>query len=135
MAWKNEEKPGVSPSHRQALLTHSLERYQDEIFWKDHVPGLKLGPPSWQWMDAAYKLLAMMDAPGSLEKIALTLMMLAAAEDGVVDIREICRAADRLPECRLPHYWPNADHANLRVADAVRLSQHVRKDGVLHEEA
>src|SRR3546814_17927764 len=48
MAWNNEEKPGVSPSLRQALLTHSLERYQDEIFWKDHVPGLKLGPPSWR---------------------------------------------------------------------------------------
>src|SRR3546814_465188 len=89
MAWNNEEKPGVSPSLRQALLTHSLERYQDEIFWKDHVPGLKLGPPSWQWMDAAYKSLAMLDAPGSLEKIALPLMMLAAEEAGLVDIRAI----------------------------------------------
>src|SRR3546814_4886251 len=57
------------------------------------VPGLKLGPPSWQWMDAAYKSLAMLDAPGSLEKIALPLMMLAAEEDGLVDIRAIRRAA------------------------------------------
>src|SRR3546814_3381664 len=30
MAWNNEEKPGVSPSLRQALLTHSLERYRSE---------------------------------------------------------------------------------------------------------
>src|SRR3546814_13393791 len=65
-------------------------------------------------MDAAYKSLAMLDAPGSLEKIALPLMMRAAEEDGLVDIRAIRRAAERLPECRLHSYGPKAAHALLR---------------------
>src|SRR3546814_6534505 len=86
-------------------------------------------------MDAAYKSLAMLDAPGSLEKIALPLMMLAAEEDGLVDIRAIRRAADRLPECRLHSYGPNAAHEILREADDVRLDALARIDAFLNEVA
>lgn len=134
-AWKNAEKPGVGPSLRQALLTHSAERYSDEIYWHDHLPELKLGPPSWQWLNAAYRSLAMLESPGALEKIETPLLILAAERDRLVDTRAIRRAAKRIRGCRLHVYGPEAAHEILREADAVRLDALGRIDAFLDEAA
>lgn len=134
-AWKNVEKPGVSPSLRQSLLTHSLERYEDELFWHGHEPSLCLGPPSWRWMDAAYRSIALLDAPGVLEEVATPLLMLAAEQDGLVDTRAILKAADRLPNCRLQVYGPEAAHEILREADPVRQDALQRIDAFFDENA
>lgn len=132
-AWKNMEKPGVAASHRQALLTHSTERYADEMFWKAQDPKLQLGPPSWKWMDAAYKSLALLDAPGVLERVTPPLMMLAAEQDGLVDTDAIQRSAVRIPGGRLHVYGPESAHEILREADAVRLDALTRIDSFFDE--
>lgn len=134
-AWKNVEKPGIGPSLRQALLTHSAERYSDEIYWHDHMPQLKLGPPSWQWLNAAYRSLAMLDSPGTLEKIETPLLILAAERDRLVDTRAIRRAAKRIGGARLHVYGPEAAHEILREADAVRSDALHRIDAFLDEVA
>lgn len=134
-AWKNVEKPGISPSLRQALLTHSAERYSDEIYWHDHLPQLKLGPPSWQWLNAAYRSLAMLDSPGTLEKIETPLLILAAEGDRLVDTQAIRRAAKRIRGARLHVYGPEAAHEILREADVVRADALRRIDAFLDDAA
>lgn len=132
-AWRNVEKPGVSPSLRQSLLTHSPDRYEDEVFWHEHEPGLRLGPPSWKWMDAAYRSLALLDAPGALEQVAIPLLMLAAERDGLVDTRAIVKAGKRLSACRLHVYGSEAAHEILREADPVRQDALRRIDAFFEE--
>lgn len=134
-AWKDMEKPGVGPSYRQSLLTHSLERYADELYWHERNPSLKLGPPSWKWMDAAYRSLALLDAPGTLERIATPLLMLAAERDGLVDTRATRRAAARIPGCRLHVYGTEAAHEILREADPVRQDALDRIDSFFEQVA
>lgn len=134
-AWKNVEKPGVGPSLRQALLTHSAERYSDEMYWHDRMPQLKLGPPSWHWLDAAYRSLAMLDSPGTLESIDTPLLMLAAERDGLVDTGAIRRAANRIRGSRLHVYGREAAHEILREADDVRSDALGRIDAFLDESA
>lgn len=134
-AWKNIEKPGIGPSLRQALLTHSGERYSDEMYWLAHMPQLKLGPPSWHWLDAAYRSLAMLDSPGTLEGIVTPLLILAAERDGLVDVRAIRRAANRIKSGRLHVYGREAAHEILREADGVRSDALRRIDAFLDEAA
>lgn len=134
-AWKNVEKPGVGPSHRQSLLTHSLDRYGDELYWHEHDPRLRLGPPSWKWLDAAYRSLALLDAPGVLEEITTPLLLLGAEKDGLVDTRAIKRAAVRLPNCRLHVYGRESAHEILREADPVRQDALRRIDAFFEEMA
>ncbi len=134
-AWKNVERPGIGPSLRQALLTHSAERYSDEMYWQEHMPQLKLGPPSWQWLNAAYRSLAMLDSPGTLEKIETPLLILAAERDGLVDTQAIRRAANRIGGARLHVHGPEAAHEILREADAVRSDALQRIDAFLDDVA
>jgi lysophospholipase len=134
-AWKNVERPGIGSSLRQALLTHSAERYSDEIYWQEHMPQLKLGPPSWQWLNAAYRSLAMLESPGTLENINTPLLILAAERDGLVDTQAIRRAAKRIGGARLHVYGPEAAHEILREADAVRSDALHRIDAFLDDAA
>lgn len=133
-AWRNSEKPGACPSDRQRTLTHSLDRYEDELYWWEQ-DGLKLGPPSWKWMDAAYRSAAMLDAPDMLERIATPLLLLAAERDALVSIGAIRRAVRRIAGSRLHVYGDESAHEILREADPVRRDALARIDAFLDEAA
>lgn len=134
-AWKEMEKPWVRASGRQALLTHCHERYADEMFWHRERPDLKLGPPSWHWLNEAYSSLAMMQKPGVLERIATPLLILAAEGDRLVDIQAIRKAAARIEGSRLHVYGAMAAHEILREADPVRSDALDRIDRFLDDVA
>ncbi|MCF8709739.1 alpha/beta fold hydrolase [Rhizorhapis sp. SPR117] len=134
-AWKNTEKPGVGASLRQSLLTHSRERYDDELFWKKEKPELQLGPPSWKWMREAYKSLVMLHAPGTLEAVGTPLLMLGVERDGLVDPCAIRRVARRIVGCRVHMYGPESAHEILREVDPVRLDALARIDAFFDEVA
>lgn len=134
-AWKDMEKPGVGAAARMPLLTHSAERYADELFWHAQMPHLKLGPPTWHWLDTAYRSLAMLEAPGKLEGVGTPLLILAVEKDRLVDTRAIRRAAARIDGCRLHVYGDGAAHEILREADPVRSDALARIDAFLDEVA
>ena len=134
-AWKDMEKPGIGEAGRQALLTHSAERYSDELYWHQTMPELKLGPPSWHWLREAYSSLSMMAESGTLERIDTPLLILAAEKDRLVDTAAICRDAARIRDCRLHVYGAEAAHEILREADPVRLDALHRIDAFLDEVA
>jgi len=52
-AWKAGEKPGQPAAMRQSILTHDVTRYEDELFWRNERPQLRLGAPSWGWVERA----------------------------------------------------------------------------------
>ncbi|MCW1381225.1 alpha/beta hydrolase [Novosphingobium sp. KCTC 2891] len=120
MAWASSEKPGASLAGRAALLTHDVDRYADELWWKEHRPALAMGPASWGWVERAADSVARLSAPGVLEAIETPVLVLAARYDGLVAWKASERAARRLPRAQLAVWGREGRHELLREVDAVR---------------
>lgn len=117
-AWSEDGAKGSG--HRQLNLTHSIERYEDEQWWRRSDPMLDVGPPTWGWLRDSWQSIARLLAPGTLEKIRTPTLILCAENDRLVTTPTIRRAARRLPNARLICN-PDASHELLREADPVRL--------------
>lgn len=119
-AWKWSEKPGAIPASRQALLTHDDDRYQDELWWREHRPELVMGPGSWGWVERAYASNRALFAPGKLEAITVPVLILATSNDKLVSAGAIEEAAKRLKDVRLVRFGKEASHEILREVNPVR---------------
>lgn len=119
-AWKWSEKPGEAPASRIALLTHDAERYGDELWWREARPELVMGPGSWGWVERAYASMRSLYRPGVLEAITTPVLLLAAENDKLVEMKAIRQAAARLPRGELVRFGAESRHEILREADPVR---------------
>jgi lysophospholipase len=119
-AWKQGEKPGAVDARRQFYLTHDVERYADEVWWKTKDPSLALGPASWAWVAAAYRSNALIDAPGALEKLQADVLIVGTEGDKLVSSAAIHRAAERLPNVERLMSDKTVAHEVLREIDSVR---------------
>jgi len=119
-AWKEGEKPGSPLSVRSNILTHDAERYGDEVYWWKARPEVKLGPPSWHWVERAIESTRRLNAPGVLETIETPVFLLATRADRLVDTARIERDVKRLPHSELLIFGKEAAHELLREVDPVR---------------
>jgi lysophospholipase len=119
-AWKEGEKPGSPLNVRAKILTHDPDRYADELFWWQARPEVKLGPPSWHWVDRAIASTRLLLKPGMLEAVTTPILLLATTADRLVDTKRIIRDAERLPNAELRLFDAEAAHELLREADPVR---------------
>jgi lysophospholipase len=129
-AWK-EESPDP---RRQLRLTASRERYEDSQWWKQQVPGLATGAPSWDWLAAALAGGRGIARRGVVERVRCPTLLLEAGLDALVDAGAIERTARRLPDAALVRL-PDARHEILRDADAPRLAALAAIDDFLDREA
>lgn len=118
-AWQENERPSIPGSSRQKLLTHDFERYSDENWWLREKPELKIGPPSWQWLVAAYQSSAQMFAKNTFEQVVTPVCIVGAKKDRLVNAKAIKIAADRLPNAQLMMH-AFAAHEVLRERDDMR---------------
>ena len=118
-AWKANEIP-VASSPRQALLTHDIDRYADEMWWQREKPELRCGPPSWQWVAQAFGSTAALAADPRLKTLDVSMLMLVADADRLVDPKAARRIAAMLPDCALVGFGAESAHEILREADPVR---------------
>lgn len=132
-AWKHNERPAPPGSSRQAFLTSCPERYADELWWKEQQPGYDLGPPSWGWLNAAYRSMQSI-TPAQLRELQTPILILGAARDRLVSPAAIRRAAKLLPDVDLVMF-NDAAHELLREKDSVRLEALARIDAFLNERA
>jgi lysophospholipase len=119
-AWKTNERPAPPNASRQAFLTHDVDRYADELWWKANDPSLALGPPSWPWLSAAYRSIATLRKPGAIEAITTPVLILCANEDQLVSAKAIYDIAARLRNERLVVYDAGVAHEILRERDSTR---------------
>jgi lysophospholipase len=119
-AWKWSEKPGELPVGRIDLLTHDLERYEDELWWREQRPELVMGPGSWRWVERGYASTRGLERAGVLEAVTQPVLLIGASNDKLVDMGAIERAADRLPHGELFELGDEARHEVLREVDPVR---------------
>lgn len=119
-AWKWSEKPGEVPSGRLKLLTHDDDRYQDELWWRNHRPEIVMGPGSWGWVERAYASMRGLFDPGKLEAVQTPVLLLSTSNDKLVGHPYIVEAADLLPKGELMPFGREAHHEILREVDEVR---------------
>ncbi|WP_370178356.1 alpha/beta fold hydrolase [Alteriqipengyuania sp.] len=119
-AWKTSEKPGALPEDRGALLTHDVDRYEDELWWRNARPDVAMGPASWGWVAAAIASMRVIEAKGALEGVKTPVFLFGTTNDQLVAWAAIERAAKRLPFGELLKFEKEAHHEILREVDAVR---------------
>lgn len=101
------------------LVTSDRARFQrTQDFLRAH-PDLRLAGPTWGWLEAAYRSMAAMQAPGYAEAITTPVLLCAAGKDRIVDV-----TAERAFIQRLPHGelfdMPEAEHEILMESDTIR---------------
>ena len=119
-AWKTNEKPGADRIPRQSLLTRDPARYADELWWAATKPELALGPPSWGWVAAAYRSVALLDGSLAVERIATPTLLIGTEGDALVSPAAIRRYATRLPKAEMLMFGHDVAHEVLREVDDVR---------------
>ena len=132
-AWQQSSQPRPAGSLRQAVLTGSRDRYEDETWWWGEHPDFDLGPPSWGWLQAAYASCAAL-TPERLGTIAMPILLLGTDRDRLVGPAAIRRAASLLPDAELIMYDDSA-HEILRERDEVRLRALAEIDSFLDRRA
>lgn len=105
---------------RYLRLTASLPRYEDSQYWKRAIPGIAMGPPTWNWIGAALAGDRRIAREGELENVRTPVLLLAAGLDKLVRDEAIASAARRLPDAEMK-LFPTGRHELLREADENRL--------------
>lgn len=134
-AWKVSEKPMSPMSMRGKMLTHDDARYEDEIAWWDLRPNVKLGPPSWHWVERAIASIRELEAPGALEAVTTPILLLATTGDQLVSTPRVIKDSKRLPNAETLIFGKEAAHELLREADPVRDQCLARIDSFLDTRA
>jgi len=100
------------------LVTTDRARFAlAQEFLKEH-PDLRLAGPTWGWLEAAYRSVAAMPAPGYAEKIATPILICGAGHDRIVDIAATRAFAKRLPNCT--YLELESEHEILMETDSIR---------------
>jgi lysophospholipase len=134
-AWKVSEKPLSPMNLRARILTGDKDRYEDELAWWELRPEVKLGPPSWHWVERAIRSIRMLDEPGRLEAVTTPILLMATTADQLVSTPRIIKDSKRLPNAETLIFGKGAAHELLREADAVRDQCLDRIDSFLDQHA
>lgn len=118
-AWKGNERPATTHT-RQQLLTHDLERYDDELWWQSAKPDLMMGAPSWRWLARAFESTRRQRADPALALIRVPVLMLVADDDRLVCSKATLAVAAKIPGARVLRFGRESAHEVLREADGVR---------------
>ena len=131
--WRQVDSKLTEGPTRRKILTSCPDRYADEQWWFGQQPGFSLGTPSWGWLAAAYRSIALL-TPERLRSVPTPTLLLGTERDRLVSASAIRRAADLLPRADLM-MLPNSGHEILREADPIRLEALERIDAFLDERA
>jgi lysophospholipase len=134
-AWKVSEKPLSPMSMRGKMLTHDDDRYEDEVAWWALRPEVKLGPPSWHWVERAMASIRLLERPGALEAVQTPILLLATTADQLVSTTRVIADSKRLPNAETLIFGEEAAHELLREADGVRDQCLKRIDAFLDQHA
>lgn len=119
-AWKESEKPMSRMALRRKILTHDVVRYEDELAWWRLRPEVRLGPPSWRWVERSIASIQLLVEPGAMERITTPILLMATSADQLVSTPRIIADSKRLPRATLLMFGKEAAHELLREIDEVR---------------
>ena len=106
-------------SFEDNVLTHDPARYRRN---NDQVlahPELVVGPPTWAWLDFAFRATAVLQQGTGVAAIAIPVSIVAAGDERVVDNSATERVAARLRNGRLT-LIPGAFHELMQETDVIQ---------------
>ncbi len=104
---------------RQQRLTSDVARFKEEAEAIDATPELASGGVTFGWVDAAFRSLDIISAPGYMESIQTQTLVLLAGREQVVDSQSAETLSKRLPAGRVS-WIDGGAHELLRERDEVR---------------
>lgn len=103
----------------ESVLTSDPERGGDQAFFIAAEPRLDLRAPTIGWLDAAFRSMALLDAPGAVEGIDIPVLFVVAGADRVVRPDAQRHMAGRLRAARVLEV-EGARHEILKERDPLR---------------
>lgn len=100
-------------------LTSDPDRYAVLHQWCRRNPDLALGGVTYGWLDAGFRAIAALDAPGTVESVDVPVLLLSAPADRLVSAPAHEVIARRLPHATLRRY-SEARHELMMEADPIR---------------
>lgn len=109
----------LQATFERQLCTSDAQRFQrTQAMLREH-PNLRVAGPTWGWLEAAYRSMETVNAPGYAEAITTPVLAIGAGRDRIVDISAIREFTDRLPNGRYEEI-ADAEHEILMESDAIR---------------
>jgi lysophospholipase len=133
--WSSRARFTPSEAAARLMLTHSAERLEEEALFRREHPELTVDAPSWGWLRAAYRSIALMDRDRLVEQIETPVLILASRGDRLVSTPAIVRTAARLRHHSLHLYGRHVAHEILREIDEVRDNALARIDAFFADHA
>jgi lysophospholipase len=129
-AWGMAERDPFRITFDTQLVTSDRARFTHTQDFLKHHPDLRLAGPTWGWLEAAYRSMARVNAPGFAEAIPMPVLVCGAGKDRIV-----LTEAERAFAARLPHgqYLDLADseHEILMENDSIRARFWAAFDGFI----
>jgi len=119
-AWKVNERPAPRGASRQGFLTSDVDRYNDELWWKQEKPELELGPPSLKWLEQAYGSALALESSQGIAEIRSPVLLIGTYGDQLVSPAAIPHFAKRIPDATLKMFDKSVAHEILRERDGPR---------------
>ena len=111
--------PNRMPSPTTSRVSSDPERCRVRYAWQVTNPALRLGRPTYAWLDAALGLVARINRREFLAAIETPILLGCAGRDIVVSINAQRRAARLLPNCTLVEL-PASKHEPFLECDDIR---------------
>lgn len=116
------------------IVTSDPKRYaRSQAILKAH-PDLRLNGPTWGWLDAALRAIALTREPGYAEAIKTQALMIAAGHDRVCDSGATRAFAARMPNAAFVEI-KNAEHEIMMERDPLRAQWWSAVDAFLKKNA
>lgn len=117
--WGMDGRDPLKVTFDLQLVTSDPARFErTQTFLRAH-PDLRLAGPTWRWLEAAYRSMAMMERPGYAEAVSTPVLLCAAGKDRIVDVSAEREFVKRLPKGEL-FDMPEAEHEILMESDPIR---------------
>lgn len=112
------ESPAPEPFEAN-VLTHDARRYQRNLEQIAAWPQLRVGPPTWGWLDFAFRATELLSRGSETPKISIPLTVVAAGEERLVDNAALQAVTARIPGARFLTI-PGAYHELLQETDEIQ---------------
>jgi lysophospholipase len=117
--WGMDGRDPLMMSFADQLVTSDTARFQRSQDFIARHPDIRLAGPSWGWLEAAYRSIARVKAPGYAETITTPMLIFGAGKDRIVETNATEDFAKRLPNgCYLD--FKDAEHEILMERDEIR---------------
>lgn len=117
--WGMDKRDPLRMGFADQMVTSDAARFQRTQDFIAAQPDIRLAGPTWGWLEAAYRSMAQVRAPGYAEKVATPVLICGAGKDRIVDTAATARFAKRLPNGTYIEF-ADAEHEILMENDAIR---------------